>query len=214
MFRVLAFLVLFLGLISTCYGEVIIGNWEGSSTDGWEAAVYTSTITPGCTEGTTLGNGSLKVANVANNFFCDVIVNSYGPELTTANWWSNDKFEIDIAVLAKDYTPTPGETPFLQFYVSIYATPLFGNGYATWTAFDVSFDTTQTLVVDYTSLKNDITANNSFLLEHMGIMIFHQSSGWAQDEDIYYLDNARLVPEPMTIVLLGLGGLTLIHRKK
>jgi hypothetical protein len=57
-------LALMLGLVSTGYGDIIIGNFENpDSNDGWGPTWDTTNtiLTPACPNGVTLGSGSLRV---------------------------------------------------------------------------------------------------------------------------------------------------------
>lgn len=64
---------------------------------------------------------------------------------------------------------------------------------------------TVTVMWDYSEHFASMAANPSFVE-----LIFAFNSG---DTDQFYVDNARLMPEPTTIALLGLGGLLLRRRK-
>ena len=57
-------------------------------------------------------------------------------------------------------------------------------------------------------------ANGFYLNGGMDIRLICNIPDYVAPNAAYYLDNARLTPEPATLVLLGLGGLAMIRRKR
>jgi len=70
MCRNLIVMAVMLALASTSFGyQVVVGDWEGTSVDGWDNAPgwyaeSNATLTPGQTTGVTLNTGSLEVSGI------------------------------------------------------------------------------------------------------------------------------------------------------
>ena len=91
-------LVLALGLVSTSYGDIVIGNWESpDSNDGWIPYGEDSPVfTPGSTKGVTLGDGSLSVTTSGGYWILKWETHSV-PDLTDAN------LRLDVTMIASEW---------------------------------------------------------------------------------------------------------------
>jgi hypothetical protein len=205
----------------TCvsYGAARLGTWEDTSGDGWidwgsgtsisppadpnDKAAYTFLSTVGVTHGdyslgvTQSGWGQSLSIKLQDNGFVNDFMN-------------NTTLAIDFSVAA---ATTGG-------WVEIYTVSLNADDGSTglWVDLDANkpaahFDCwagsperTITVLWDYSQYLDDIDASPDFVE-----FIFAFNSGNGQDT--MYVDNARLIPEPTTIALLGLGGLLLRRRK-
>ena len=132
-------------------------------------------------------------------------------------------FGIQVA----DNTPTGGQLQFLPF----------DNGAIVWTGFvPIAFDLTTTTDIDFrvtyaetmggmsSSWLAESRLNNGSWVTHLNLDVGVRpldgtafSKVWmanAPAEASMDLDNYNIVPEPATVMLLGLGGLALIRRRR
>lgn len=219
-----ACLVLMFAMVSTSYGETVIGDWE-ESPDGWIDWGNAKSVDDPCnmpvrtdgragyqyedTIGVTLNDWSLHVTQE------DGWGQSLSIKLNAAQraiFFVNTQLHIDYSVAAG----TSGGWNEL-YKISLNAEGFgwqdlnedFGNPtplhhYDFWAGSGVR---TNTVVIDYSLAVPDVNDDTSYIE-----FIFALNSGDGQIE--FYFDNAKLVPEPTTIALLGLGGIALIRRRK
>ena len=184
---------------------VVIGDWE-SDLDGWIDWNGNATMAGGQTEGVTLGSGSVLVSQSGWDQSLAIKLDA----AQKAAFMASDTFSIDMSVAA-----TPGIT---EGYTQLAEVAMNGDGPG-WTSViggnPINFywwegrsDETQTLTVDYSAFRDALINTN-----YIEIILALNTGGGAPPE--MYFDNAQLtgVPEPATMVLLGLGGLILRRRK-
>jgi hypothetical protein len=214
MSRKLIVTLIVVALTCVSYGRGRIGSWE-NVTDGWidwgsgnpiipndpnHKATYAYEPTIGVTHGDT----SLQV-----------IQSGWGQSLAIKlqNTGDVDSFMANTH-LAIDFTVGAGTT---GGWVEIYTVSLNADGYG-WNDLDANkpaahFDCwngsperTKTVLWDYSAAFATLNDPPSYV---EFIFAFNSGSG----QDTMYVDNARLIPEPMTLALLGLGGLLLRRRR-
>ena len=214
-------LVLMLAMVSTTYGETVIGDWE-LSPDGWidwgnKLSVDDPANMPTKTTGTagyqyegsvgvTLNDGSLEVTQSGWGQSLSIQLDAAG----RAAFMANDTFSIDMSVAANDGTITEGYTQIYELAMNAAGpdwTPVATGNPINFYWWPGSSERTETLEVDYTAFRDAITGT-----DYIEIIFALNTGGGAPPE--MYFDNAKLTPEPATICLLGLGGIALIRRRK
>ncbi len=215
-------LVLIAVLSVPAYSEVVIGNWEDGSSDGWidwiEYGTGKSVTDPinspkysFSTIGATLGSESLQITQSGWNQNLAIKLQNNG---LVDDFFANTIFQIDVTY------PTTNAKGWQEMWEVALNAQSYG-----WHALSdnpipgshVNYgpgggpETTFTLSFDYSSALSKIASNPSYVE-------FIISTNSDASHGVFYFDNARLVsepeivPEPATIVMLCLGGLALFHR--
>jgi len=202
-------LALTFALVSTSYGQTVLGNFEDSN-DGWgkwvsPAVTNNPNQTYGNSIGVTLGSGS---GFVPLSGYSQILARDFnGAELLALT--QNDTFSMDFA------TGSVGEGPGAWIVEEIV---LNNPGYGFVNPFVLGYGVAS---VDSWSgapigrpIHVEIKYDPALIAYGWGycqIIIALNCYDTAHD---FYFDRAVLTPEPATIALLGLGGLALLRRKR
>lgn len=191
-------------LVPTSYG-LVIGNFEGGL-DGWtgqDATISQSTI------GATVGTGSMKIAGPSGwHITSKLDTHSFLSDLKAAT-----QISMDVTAFDADMTTT-----WMQVDMVINGqnnNDAGANNNIDWNMLgskDIARNgLPQTLlwnIPQALQTKLDGVTSNIGWLE---LMIISNNGG--QNAQLY-VDNIKLIPEPATMGLLGMGGLALLRRRK
>lgn len=187
--------VLMFALAAPSYA-LVIGDWEGEP-DGWidwenKESIDSETNMPSkydySTIGATLGSQSLKV-----------IQSGWGQSLAihmedaaqVAAFMAGNKFSIDMTVAANDGTIESGYSQISAVYMNAEDpgwTEVASDNPVNFYWWSGSGQRTQTLVVDYTAFKEQITSPNPGYIE----IIFALNTGGGAPPEMYF-DNAQIL---------------------
>ncbi len=197
-----------LAMAASSFGSILIANFEEDGLDyGWGGG--TTTIVAGT--GNTLDDQALAV-DIGNGEWGGTVEFYVGGTPAQSALGSVGQVTMDITTFSEDFPAGWAEVALLV------------NAEGMWNAFDyqgVVFGTTQTVTFQLPAEAMAIFAGtpsyaNIGLLSNTGGMEYDGISGdpLYPTMGIYYIDNIQVVPEPATMALLGLGGLSLIRRKR
>jgi len=136
-----------------------------------------------------------------------------------------DTFEIDVTVKSADWVEDidPTTNPYGNIFIVVNAGGFdnagnLGGLWAQQAGIALPMDVTTRCVWDLDTLT--VTAKQDAINlyqtycndRYFEIFLINDNGGYTTGT--WYLDNARITPEPATIALLGLGALSLIRRKR
>jgi len=206
-------LVLAVGLFSDAHA-VLVGDWENNM-DGW----ILQTEAPGSsasfsTTGATLHDSSLRVSIPVGGWKKALQIKFQDLGLVD-EFLANKIFSVDVTRLASEWTGAPADGHSgLHLYVNAggdgWNIWQEAEGYKGWWKYELG-DNTQTVNWDYSAALPNIKPDNLWWCE---LFIATNYDTAYTSGGIYYFDNAQLIPEPATILMLGLGGLALLRRRK
>jgi hypothetical protein len=240
MSRKLTFILLVLALASSCYAEYLIGNFEDSN-DGYrdwgDQSVFLQPPKYNyVTTGATLGSKAVCIDTNAAGWQQNLSVKSYESAYSSnfiQAFLDNTQIAIDITFVASDWVKTdPNGDNWANVELSIQGTSVSwlglgapdedtGNpGYpGGWDDINFGETHTRTMIWDIDFLHNgdyadegEITATPESGYVNLIWTTNHASN--FEDGGVFYIDNIRFIPEPATMIMLGLGGLALRRRKR
>jgi hypothetical protein len=132
-----------------------------------------------------------------------------------------DTFEIDVTVKSADWVED--EDPLTDPYNNIFivvntggydAAGAWGGLWLQQAGISLPMDATTRTIWDISTAKQDtINLYTTYCNDrYFEVFLINDNGGYTSGT--WYLDNARITPEPATIALLGLGALSLIRRKR
>lgn len=185
-----------LALVSSSFGT-LVGDFEGGSLDGWAAETGSTVSTSAI--GVTLGSGSMKLDFPSGGWGTKAGMDAM-PYLAVL-MAPGSKVVMDVSARSNDIPGYWGAIDILidcDGYWSGQAEQAISIG---WT----EYFTTQTYEFTIKDAAKTALAGATYA----GLKVFTNSGA-----GVLYIDNVRIIPEPASLVLLGLGGLSLIRRKR
>jgi hypothetical protein len=201
--------VLFLFMASSTYA-VVIGDFEGGSMDGWMPGGAVTTAFSSTT-GVTLNSCSLAAAPNGTGFVWalqrdgveDLDAN---PILSLDVTWVTSEWVDDGSggawVNLKDIAVNSG-AGWSQYIPDDPTNPSYPGS---WDPYNWGEVHTRTLTWDLSDYDMSLVTN------WMQIYLSFNSGGFEQTGN-FYIDNIQLIPEPATMMLLGLGGIALLRKR-
>ncbi|MFA5239276.1 MAG: PEP-CTERM sorting domain-containing protein [Phycisphaerae bacterium] len=226
MCKKLTLICIVLALVSTSYGYVI-GDWESTaSTDGWAndptwAPQGYPEMYPGQPIYNTLNDASMLIIGPIepNAMYWQIWIDLGANGDAKAAFAANTTLKIDVTRPTEYWTEdTDPETPTVNgFQIAV-----LGGGPGG--AFQMESVDTIPVLCEWDGTDNAMTLSYNYVAA-MGTEDVMDTAWWLQiivgthvegysEGGVWYLDNATLVPEPITIALLGLGGLSLLRKKR
>jgi len=212
--------VFVLGLVSSSFG-ILVGDFEDGLDDGWwNEGTSSAPVTP---TGATLGSWSMRSERSDGGWGTTIGANFLGNAPVINALATVGKVQVDVTTFAEDW---PAGYGTIGLVVACGENVNWTQTY--WDAMDwqdLVLGTTQTftftLVADAMTALAEATgwANLAFVnwtdpTESYWDEILQEEVITYQGGAVLYFDNIQIIPEPATLVLLGLGGLSLIRRKR
>ena len=240
MCKKLMMLCLMLGLASAAYAytvpddyaDVQIADWEGSM-DAWESWNAKNIISYSDV-GVTSGSYSLRVDSnkpTSNYWYSQELNYKFIGEEARNAYFGNNIFSLDVSTLMAEWIVNTNAGWIWGTDMGLVMNAGDNQGRSMWTTVSQTFwrpdlaDYSATLSWDYSDVKRTLLSwalNEDYTEGWVEFVIlvryptFESPPDGTGDGGIYYLDNGWIsgTPEPTTIVLLGLGSLALLRRKR
>jgi hypothetical protein len=191
----LIFSLVLMGMAATSFGSLLVANFEG---DGLDLGYGGGTIVTGT--GNTLGNNSYRIDAAAGwwNGTWEVYVGGASSNAKTAL--------ATVGTVMVDVTATNADGwANLGLLINAGGTDGMWNP-VQWLSV-VASGSSQTLTFQ---IPADVMVRIPNFDSYFNLGFLNGTNS----ATTYYFDNVRIVPEPATMLMLGLGGLSLIRRKR